>query len=241
VSGEWLRRETHGFRWIYRASARVELEASLPALRERLGAPLPLARVRRHRSFHALATPQGGLFVKRLAYERLDLSLWLRIALSRMRGAREFRNAVRAHARGAPVPEPLAFGVASRPRRGYESLLVYRRLPEGSCTLAELRYDALPSEQRAEILAALATLTAALHERGVYHLDLTPLNVVRAGGSDAEPALLAVDLETIRLGRLHRRRLAARSLARIDERFAWASGDERARFLAVYQARSAAP
>ena len=179
--------------------------------------------------------------MKRLAYERLDLSLWLRVALSRVRGAREFRNAVRAHARGAPVPEPLAFGVATRPHRGYESLLVYRRLPEGSRTLAELRFDSLPRDQRAGILAALAKLTADLHDRGVFHLDLTPMNVVRTGGSDLEPALLAVDLETIRLARFHRRGLEARALARIDERFAWASAEERERFLAAYQARSATP
>jgi hypothetical protein len=197
--------------------------------------------VRRHRSFHRIASPQGGLFVKRLAYPELDLSLWLRVALSRVRGAREFRNAVRAHARGAPVVEPLAFGVAVRPQRGYESLLVYRLLPEGSRTLAELRFEALPDDRRAGTLAALARLVADLHGRGVFHLDLTPMNVVRTGGSDAEPALVAVDLETIRLGGFQRRGLAARSLARIDERFAWTSDQERTRFRDAYRARSAAP
>ena len=152
-----------------------------------------------------------------------------------MRGAREFRNAVRAHARGAPVAQPLAFGVALRPRRGYESLLVYRLLPEGSRTLAELAWGRLPRERRAGTLAALARLTADLHERGVFHLDLTPMNVVRTGGSDAEPALVAVDLETIRLARFHQRALAARSLARLDERFAWASDAERDRFREIYR------
>jgi tRNA A-37 threonylcarbamoyl transferase component Bud32 len=228
-----------GIRWIYRAEARAELEAALPGLREHLGPPLPLSRVRRHRSFHRVASPQGGLFVKRLAYEKLDLSLWLRLALSRMRGAREFRNAVRAHARGAPVVEPLAFGVARRPRRGYESLLVYRLLPEGSQTLAELAWGQQPRDRRAGTLAALAKLAADLHERGVFHLDLTPMNVVRTGGSDAEPALVAVDLETIRLASASQRSLAARSLARLDERFAWASDEERDRFREAYRMRSA--
>ncbi|HEY8155134.1 MAG TPA: lipopolysaccharide kinase InaA family protein [Myxococcota bacterium] len=235
----WERREADGVRWIYRAAARAELDAALPGLRDRLGPPLPHARVRRHRSFHRVASPQGGLFVKRLAYPKLDLSLWLRVALSRVRGVREFRNAVRAHARGAPVVEPLAFGVSVRPRRGYESLLVYRLLPEGSRTLAEIGFDSLPRERREETLAALARLAADLHERGVYHLDLTPMNVVRTGGSDAEPALIAVDLETIRLGGLQPRRLAGRSLARIDERFAFACDEERERFRAAYRARSA--
>lgn len=241
MTSEWKRREADGIRWIYRAQACAELDAILPRLRDRLGPPLPMSRVRRHRSFHQVASPQGGLFVKRLAYPRLDLSLWLRVALSRVRGAREFRNAVRAHARGAPVVEPLAFGVSARPRRGYESLLVYRLLPEGSRTLAELEFDRLPRDRRAGTLAALAKLTAELHDRGVFHLDLTPMNVVRTGGSDAEPALVAVDLETIRMGRCHQRALAARSLARIDERFAWTSDEERERFRAVYRARSAGP
>ena len=237
----WERRVADGVRWIYRVEARAELDAALPGLRDRLGPPLPISRVRRHRSFHQVASPHGGLFVKRLAYERLDLSLWLRVALSRMRGVREFRNAVRAHARGAPVVEPLAFGVAQRPRRGYESLLVYRLLPEGSRTLEELTWDRLPRERRAGTLAALAKLTADLHDRGVFHLDLTPMNVVRTGGSDAEPALVAVDLETIRLAGSFQRSLAARSLARLDERFAWASEAERDRFREIYRARSAAP
>lgn len=230
---------TGGLRWVYRADAADELDAALPRLRESLGAPLALERVRRHRSFHEVASPGGGLFVKRLAYAELDWSLRWRIALSRMRGAREFRNATGAHARGAPVPEPLAFGVALAPGPGYESLLVYRRLPQGSRTLSELRIDALPLAQRAGLLAALARLTADLHERGVYHLDLTPMNVVCTGGPAAEPALIAVDLETIRLGRRQRRGLAARSLARIDERFGWSSGEERERFLAAYRARCA--
>jgi hypothetical protein len=241
MGGAWIRRELSGVRWVYRAAARAELEPVLPGLRGRLGPPLPLSRVRRHRSFHEVGTPQGGLFVKRLAYPRLDLSLWLRVALSRVRGAREFRNAVRAHARGAAVPEPLAFGVAVRPGHGYESLLVYRRLPEGSRTLAELRFDGLPRERRAGTLAALARLAADLHRRGVYHLDLTPMNVVRVGGSDSEPKLLAVDLETIRLGRRRRPRLAARSLARIDQRFALAGPEERERFRQAYRTRGAAP
>ena len=235
----WERREADGVRWIYRAGARAEIDSVLPGLRDRLGPPLPISRVRRHRSFHQVASPQGGLFVKRLAYPQLDLSLWLRVRLSRVRGAREFRNAVRAHARGAPVAEPLAFGVAVRPRRGYESLLVYRLLPEGSRTLAELEFERLPPERRAGTVAALAELTAKLHDRGVFHLDLTPMNVVRTGGSDAEPALVAVDLETIRLAGFFQRALAARSLARIDERFAWASNQERERFREAYRAWSA--
>jgi hypothetical protein len=239
VKAGWERRVADGVRWIYRAEARAELDAALPGLPGRLGPPLELSRLRRHRSFHRVASPQGGLFVKRLAYPRLDLSLWLRVALSRMRGAREFRNAVRAHARGAKVPQPLAFGVALRPQHGYQSLLVYRLLPEGSRTLDELAWGHQPQERRAGTLAALARLTADLHERGVFHLDLTPMNVVRTGGSDAEPALVAVDLETIRLGRFQQRALAARSLARLDERFAWASDAERDRFREIYRMRSA--
>ena len=90
------------------------------------------------------------------------------------------------------------------------------------------------------MLAALAKLTADLHDRGVFHLDLTPMNVARTGGSDLEPTLLAVDLETIRVGGFHRRGLEARSLARIDERFAWACAEERERFRAAYLARRAA-
>jgi hypothetical protein len=100
--------------------------------------------------------------VKRLAYPRLDLSLWLRVLLSRVRGAREFRNAVRAHARGAPVVEPLAFGVAVRPRRGYESLwsTASWRKP-----LASRRFTRSGRSPCGDLAAAKRR---PFHERGVF-------------------------------------------------------------------------
>jgi tRNA A-37 threonylcarbamoyl transferase component Bud32 len=234
VGGAWQRRVADGVRWVYRADA--ALEPVLPRLAADPGPPLAVARLRRSRSFHAMRTAQGDVFVKRLAPSHYGVTLLLRVALRRMRGAREFRNAVRAHARGAAIPEPLAFGVRQRPLRRYESWLVYRSLPAGSRPLAETPLERMSPAQRDGCLAALARLAADLHERGVFHLDLTPHNVLRTGGPDEAPVLVAVDLETVRLARPGALALAARSLARLEERFAGARDDERERFFSVYLA-----
>jgi hypothetical protein len=48
-----------------------------------------------------------------------------------------------------------------------------------------------------------------------------------------------VDLETIRLASASQPSLAARSLARLDERFVWSCDEERDRFREAYRVRSA--
>jgi hypothetical protein len=61
----WVRIDADGFRWTVRRSAREELARSLLGRGGDPGPALPLPRLRRGRSFHALPSEGGGLFVKR--------------------------------------------------------------------------------------------------------------------------------------------------------------------------------
>ncbi len=236
MATSWEHRSANGFRWTCRTSARDELEDSLFSHCGDLGERVPVARIRRGRSFYALRSDGGDLFVKRFASPHYDATLAYRILTGRVRGRREFRNAVEAHARSAPVPEPLAFGALHRPFRSYESLLVYRHLPRDARPLAEAKLEAETSAIRARLGRAFSGVVAEMHEAGVYHLDLTPLNVLLGGDPSGEFALFAVDLETIRFGSPDDAALSRRCLARIDERFEWPSGEERRRFVADYLA-----
>lgn len=238
----WERSAAGGFRWLSKASARRELESALfGRAGGDLGAPLDVARLRRGRSFHALASQDGGLFVKRLAPARYDVGLLYRVWAGRVRGQREFRLAVAARARGAPVPEPLALGVRHRPLRSYESLLVYRRLPGDPRPLGLLGLGTRPAALRERIAGELGRLAARLHECGVFHMDLTPLNAVLVGDPDGAFSLVAVDLETIELGAPGDLARARRSLDRTHSRFAWPDARERIRFDEAYRAARRQP
>ena len=174
--------------------------------------------------------------MKRLVPGRYDLGLLYRILSGRVRGRREFRQAVRVHARGAAVAEPLGFGERHRPFRYYESLIVYRRLSEGGRTLAEWQIEGWPREARGELVDALASFVADLHERGVFHMDLTPPNVFLARHSGGRLELFAVDLETTRIGAPTSAALSIRSLERMCEKFPGVGARERLRFLDRYRA-----
>ncbi len=236
MGSDWVRRRENGVRWRIRASAHDELQRTLLPWRPDPDEALAFERVRRGRSFYVLPSEGGGLFVKRLAPQRYDLGLLYRILSGRVRGRREFRQAVRVHRRGVPVAEPLAFGERHRPFRSYESQLVYRRLPASGRTLAAWPVDTWPAAERRRVLDALASFAAELHERGVFHLDLTPLNVFLARAPDGELDLFAVDLETARLGRASSASLSLRSLAKMREKFRDLRPGEGQRFLDRYLA-----
>jgi tRNA A-37 threonylcarbamoyl transferase component Bud32 len=232
----WVRIDADGFRWTVRRSAREELARSLLGRGGDPGPALPLPRLRRGRSFHALPSEGGGLFVKRHVAGRYDATLLYRIAARRMRGRREFEAARRAFERGAPTPEPLAFGVAHRWLRSYESRLVYRHLPAPARPLAALALRDLPEPRRAQLVAELARLAASLHARGLFHMDLTPLNSVLLGDADGDYRLVAVDVETLELGSPSDGARARGALRRTLETFGWEGRPEGEAFERAYRA-----
>lgn len=234
MSERWKTFSSGGYRWRVRAGAREELERALIGRLPDLGPPLEMARRRRGRSFHRVASGDGDLFVKRLAPARYDAALLYRILSRRVRGRRELRQARRIHARHVPVPEPLAFGERHRPLRSYESLLVYRALPLGARPLTECGLDGAPAGVRRRVAGALARLAASLHDAGVFHMDLTQANVMLAGDPAGDFRLAAVDLETAVLGAPDDARLAVASLGKMGEKFPARAG-ERLAFLDAYR------
>jgi hypothetical protein len=113
--------------------------------------------------------------------------------------------------------------VAGRPGAA-ASLLVYRLPPEGSRTSPSFASTRSRASGGGRRRAGQADGRPARARRLPSRSDTHECRL--HGGSDAEPALVAVDLETIRLGGPHRRRLEARRW-RGSTGFAWACDEER--------------
>lgn len=103
-----------------------------------------------------------------------DSYLWLGVAATRP--WREFRLTAELHARGLPVPQPVAAHVE---RRGlaYRGDLITARI-EGAIPLADLLM--LGALQPAQ-WAALGKLLRRFHDAGVRHDDINARNILRDG------------------------------------------------------------
>lgn len=117
-----------------------------------------------------------------------DSYLWLGLAASRP--WREFHLTAGLHARGLPVPRPVAAHVE---RRGltYRGDLITVRIP-GAVPLADLlAAGALPAAQ----WSALGAVLRRFHEAGVRHDDINARNILR----DAQGRFFLIDFDKARL------------------------------------------
>lgn len=117
-----------------------------------------------------------------------DSYLWLGLAGSRP--WREFRLTAELHAKGLPVPRPVAAHVE---RRGpaYRGDLITVRIP-GAEPLADLlAAGALPAAQ----WNALGKVLRRFHEAGVRHDDINARNILR----DAQGRFFLIDFDKARL------------------------------------------
>lgn len=127
---------------------------------------------------------RGGL-VSTFVY---DHYLWL--GLERTRAFREWRLLHDLHARGLPVPEPLAARV-ERAGPLYQADIALSYL-DGTCTLtSHLDDDRVSFEQ----WRAIGVMLRRFHEQGVDHPDLTAHNIL----IDEDGRLFLVDFDNARL------------------------------------------
>ncbi len=163
-----------------------------------------------HRTVYRLDLPEGCFFLK-----RYRSGSFARQLLARVRGTashREWRQTLRIRARGIPTIEPIAFGEAGGPRDNYFlSAEVSGAIPLSDYLARE--WPRTTSSTRRQLCRALADLIARAHDAGVCHDDLHPGNILIHTSPDStplrdtkstcacEPALVLIDLTSVRVGR----------------------------------------
>lgn len=104
---------------------------------------------------------------------RLSAARYLWTGLARTRAFRELRLTAELHARGLPVPRPVAAGV-TRHCLTYEAALLTVRIP-GARALAELLERGEADEA---LLAAVGAVLRRFHDAGLDHVDLNARNLL---------------------------------------------------------------
>ncbi|MDI5919341.1 3-deoxy-D-manno-octulosonic acid kinase [Halomonas sp. LR5S13] len=127
---------------------------------------------------------RGGLIA------RLSDNYYLWTGLERTRAFRECRLTAGLHARGLPVPRPVAARV-TRHGLTYEAALITERVP-GARALADLlqRDDADTA-----LLARVGTTIRRFHDTGLDHVDLNARNLL----VDPQGKVWLIDLDRCRL------------------------------------------
>lgn len=97
------------------------------------------------------------------------------------KAARSFRYALKLSEKGIHTPEPIAYILIKRGGLLYESYFISMQL-EGYRTMYEFGEGGIAG--REPILDALAIFTAGLHEKGVYHKDYSPGNILFKAEND---------------------------------------------------------
>jgi len=163
--------------------------------------------------------------VKLFYDERLRTKI--RTALGFAKGRRAYRNGLRLHQ--ARVKCPQIIGYAER--RPFGPALV----------LSELIDDGMRLDHRARkhgveprSVVALARYIRKMHDRGVFHVDLSPRNIlIRPDNGGA--GFLLLDYEDVRFAHAVSRRIRARNIHHLHERMVpYLSLRDRVRFLRAY-------
>lgn len=141
---------------------------------------------------------------------RINRTHYLWTGLERTRAFRELRLTAELHARGLPVPTPVAACVW-RSHMSYQAALITRRLP-GTQALAECLAGA-----DAALLERVGASVARFHAAGLDHVDLNARNLL----VDGEGQVWLIDFDRCRLRRPGTWQAAnlerlARSLAKFD-------------------------
>lgn len=138
------------------------------ALVERPGGRGQVMYVRHGAARWVLRHYRRGGFVARWIRERY---VWLGAA--RTRSFREWRILAMLHARGFPVPKPIAASYHRR-RWTYTADIITREIPDAQTLAVRLAAGPLPADCWREIGATIGRL----HLQGVHHADLNAHNVL---------------------------------------------------------------
>ncbi|MFP4055618.1 MAG: lipopolysaccharide kinase InaA family protein [Candidatus Brocadiia bacterium] len=180
---------------------------------------------------------QGQVCVKEYRVRGLVDMVKDRLRGSRARHAWQAAEALVAQ--GVSVPEPL--GLAKRGRCGY----FLTRHIEGAATLKDLfsgRFAQAEAPQelgvKRRLLGQLGRWLRAVHDRGVYHDDWSPKNILAREGPQGWRFYL-LDMESAWPPRRLTRRRRAKNLAQVSDVPRGATATDKMRVLLAYAGRDA--
>lgn len=191
-----------------------------------------------HRKVWRVELPRGGVYAK--VHSTRGIVEALRDRFTGSKGEREWRIFNRAKKIGVPVPKSIGVGV--RTKSPSTSVFLSQEVVE-SKPLASVWLDELPKlndgdRRRFEsrITRAVAELFAVAHDRGFFHRDAHPGNVLLSGWLSEEPRALFTDVYAARFKRgVLSTSLSIRSLAQVAHFFrSSARLPSRVRFLKAY-------
>lgn len=124
---------------------------------------------------------------------------------------RAYHNALEMTKAGLPTPEAIGFA-RNEGRWLNENYLITRRSAL-TRDFYEFRYhDAAGYEN---IIQAFARLIADMHQKGFYHLDLSPGNILFEEQADGKVAFAIIDINRMRTGRSVSQKEACRNFCRL--------------------------
>ena len=124
---------------------------------------------------------------------------------------RAYINALQFEQLAIPTPKPVAF-IERRNPLLQESYLVTLQAPF-SRDFYEFRYHAVEGFE--DIIRAFARLMADMHQKGVYHLDLSPGNILFEKRKDGEIVFSIVDINRVRFEKTIGKKEACRNFCRL--------------------------
>ena len=110
-------------------------------------------------------------FRKPILINRLIYSL-----LRAPKAKRSYEYALRLREKGIDTPEPIAYILCEEKGLLSWSYFISFQMPETYHTLYEAGQG--PIEENSELFRALGTYTAHLHQKGIYHKDYSPGNIL---------------------------------------------------------------
>ena len=192
-----------------------------------------------HRAVYRVDLPEGAVFVKHFLVPgfRSKLRQWLR----RGKGRNEGRRTRSLAAIGVPTITPVALGEQRKKTFLLENYLITHAIPEAIPLdeFVERRLPEWPGRRRARarrsLAAALAEMTARLHDAGYVHQDFHPGNILVRMDEHDQPRLSIIDLDALRVSFPLGWPESQHNLALLNHYFWLRSGrSDRARFLRAY-------
>ncbi|HKE12669.1 MAG TPA: lipopolysaccharide kinase InaA family protein [Myxococcota bacterium] len=224
-----------GVRWRLRQGLDM-LEAGplLRAALEALARGAQSSKSGRRKALYPLSLRRPGIPDFLLRCNRYPWHVALRRLGRPSRSTHELNMAEQLHARGLPLPLPLAAG---EQRCGPLLRACYLLIPvvDGAADVLHVaEQGGLSPIARSRLATALGVLSRRAHDAGLFQDDFAPNNFLVRRAAPGEPLL--IDFERARLQRRVDSEARGRMLAKLDRALPYVSKTDRLRFLLAYTA-----